>query len=90
MPLVEVGSHCRGAIFLDASDLLTPALEDAVERVSRPHPGFHLGRYDVRAESDPHETVLEFARSAFRHACAVCEWDPALPASADGTPPPVA
>ena len=33
--------------------------------------------------------ALEFARSAFRHACAVCEWDPALAASAEGTPPPV-
>jgi Family of unknown function (DUF5996) len=54
-----------------------------------------LGEYildwdDVRAGLDPHEAVLEFARSTFRHACAVCEWDPALPASADGTPPPVA
>ncbi len=54
-----------------------------------------LGEYildwdDVRASVHPHEAVLEFARSAFRHACAVCEWDPALPASADGTPPPVA
>ena len=39
--------------------------------------------------ADPHAAALEFARSAFRHACAVCDWDPALPASADGTPPPV-
>ena len=33
--------------------------------------------------------ALEFARSAFTHACAVCDWDPALAASAEGTPPPV-
>ncbi|HEU0023288.1 MAG TPA: DUF5996 family protein [Thermoleophilaceae bacterium] len=45
---------------------------------------------DVRATSDPHATALEFARSAFQHACTVCEWDPALAASAEGTPPPVA
>ena len=45
---------------------------------------------DVRASADPHATALEFARSAVRHACAVCGWDPALAASADGTPPPVA
>jgi membrane protein DedA with SNARE-associated domain len=51
VPLVEVGSHCRGAIFLDARHLLTPELEQAIERVSRCHPGFYFGRYDVRAES---------------------------------------
>jgi hypothetical protein len=54
-----------------------------------------LGEYvldwdDVRASRDPHGAALEFARSAFRHACAVCDWDPALPASAEGAPPPVA
>jgi hypothetical protein len=43
----------------------------------------------VRAEADPRAAALEFARSAFRHSCAVCGWDPALPASAEGTPPPL-
>jgi Family of unknown function (DUF5996) len=60
---------------------------------ARWHPG--LGEYlldwdDVRASPDPHAAALEFARSAFRHACAVCEWDKALAASIDGTPPPIA
>jgi Family of unknown function (DUF5996) len=44
---------------------------------------------DVRASADPHATALEFARSVFAHACAVCDWDPMLAASATGTPPPV-
>jgi Family of unknown function (DUF5996) len=53
-----------------------------------------LGEYildwdDVRAAPDPHGAALEFARSAFRHACTVCDWDPALLASAEGTPPPI-
>ena len=53
-----------------------------------------LGEYvldwdDVRTAADPHATALEFARSAFRHACAVCGWDTGLAASAEGTPPPV-
>jgi hypothetical protein len=53
-----------------------------------------LGEYvldweDVTASEDPHAFALEFVRSAFRHACDVCAWDPALPASAEGTPPPV-
>ncbi len=33
--------------------------------------------------------ALEFARSAFGHGCAVCEWDPPLASSAEGSPPPV-
>jgi hypothetical protein len=54
-----------------------------------------LGEYvldwdDVCASPDPHALALEFARSAFRHACLVCEWDPALNASAEGMPPPLA
>jgi hypothetical protein len=44
---------------------------------------------DLAAAPDPHAAGLEFARSAFRHACIVCGWDPALPASAEGRPPPV-
>jgi hypothetical protein len=45
---------------------------------------------DVRTTPDPHAAALEFARSLLRHACTICEWDPALVASAEGTPPPVA
>jgi hypothetical protein len=53
-----------------------------------------LGEYvldsdDVCSSPDPHAAALEFARSALRHACTVCEWDPALLASAEGSPPPV-
>jgi hypothetical protein len=53
-----------------------------------------LGEYvldwnDVCASPNPLQTALEFAGSAFRHACLVCEWDPALLASAEGTPPPI-
>ncbi|HSZ15395.1 MAG TPA: DUF5996 family protein [Solirubrobacteraceae bacterium] len=49
-----------------------------------------LDWHDVVASPDPHAIAVEFARSAFLHACAVCDWDPALAASADGTPPPIA
>jgi hypothetical protein len=41
------------------------------------------------AGGDPYAAGLQFARSAFRHACAVCEWDAELARSAEGTPPPV-
>jgi len=54
-----------------------------------------LGQYvldweDVGASPDPHASALAFARAASRHPCAVCEWDPARAASAEGTPPPIA
>jgi Family of unknown function (DUF5996) len=54
-----------------------------------------LGEYvldwdDVVASPDPHAAALAFAHSAFQHACAVCAWDPALSASAAGSPPPIA
>jgi hypothetical protein len=53
-----------------------------------------LGEYvldwdDVCAAADPHAYALDFARSAFRHACLACDWDPVLAASAEGKPPPV-
>ena len=53
-----------------------------------------LGEYilnwdDIRSTSDPRSAALEFARSAFRHACVVCDYDSALLASIDGKPPPV-
>jgi hypothetical protein len=50
---------------------------------------FVLDWEDARRSADPHAAALEFATSAFRHACAVCDWDPGLAASAHGTPPPV-
>ncbi len=53
-----------------------------------------LGEYildwdDVRAGAEAHVAVLKFARGVFRHACATCDWDADLAASAHGSPPPV-
>jgi hypothetical protein len=49
--LVEVGAHARGTVFLDRNHLLTPALTDAFDAISRCFRGFYFGRYDVRAPS---------------------------------------
>jgi Family of unknown function (DUF5996) len=68
-----------------ASAALSPALARWEETLGE----YVLDWEDVRSSSDPHAFALGFARSAFRHACVVCEWDPALPASVDGTPPPL-
>jgi hypothetical protein len=53
-----------------------------------------LGEYvldwdDARRATDPRQAVLDFGRSAIRHACVVCGWDPDLAASAEGTRPPL-
>jgi Family of unknown function (DUF5996) len=74
-----------------------PAPEDFADaRLSPPasHWEPELGLYvldwdDARASDDPHAAALDFVRSAFHHACVVCEWDQSLLASAEGTPPPV-
>jgi hypothetical protein len=50
---------------------------------------FILDWEDIRSGPDPHADALAFARSAVRHACAVCGWDPALAASAEGATPPL-
>jgi hypothetical protein len=68
----------------------------AEAQLSPPAAGWNaeLGEYvldwrDVCASEHPHEIALEFAASAFGHACSICEWDRALAASIEGTPPPV-
>jgi membrane protein DedA with SNARE-associated domain len=47
--LVEIGSHCRGAIFLNGEHLWTGELEEEIERIARAHEGFYFGRFDLRA-----------------------------------------
>jgi hypothetical protein len=50
--ITELATHCRGAVFLDGSAHLTPAVEAAVERaVSGFDGGYCFGRLDVRSES---------------------------------------
>jgi hypothetical protein len=49
--LVEIGSHCRGAVFLDGARYETPELCAAIDAVAHSHPGFHFGRFDLRTPS---------------------------------------
>jgi pimeloyl-ACP methyl ester carboxylesterase/membrane protein DedA with SNARE-associated domain len=57
--LGEVGTHARGAIFLDGAHLYSEALLEAVDELSRTFEGFHFGRYDLRA---PDEQALREGR----------------------------
>jgi len=72
---------------------------EGFENVTLSPPAAHwdttLGEYvldwdDVRVTSSPHRAGVEFGRSAIRHACMICGWDPDLAASTEGVPPPVA
>ena len=49
--LTEVGAHSRGTIFLDANDLHTPELEQAMNEISTAYDGFDFGRFDIRVPS---------------------------------------
>jgi hypothetical protein len=49
--LVELGTHCRGAIFLDGSYAVTAALETAVDNIACTFDGFYFGRFDIRVPS---------------------------------------
>ena len=50
--LTEVGTHCRGALFLDGGEHVTEPLRTCIDRVSRGFEGFYFGRYDLRVPSE--------------------------------------
>ena len=96
---IEVGwwpgdaRYPRAAFYAYASPaqegLARGAVSPAAARWDEKLGEFVLDWDDVIASEDPHGTALEFGRSVIAHACAVCEWDPELAASAQGVPPPV-
>ncbi|RKX33785.1 MAG: hypothetical protein DRP71_09260 [Verrucomicrobia bacterium] len=51
-PLAEIGTHCLGSMFLDGRRIVTPALEQAIDRIAKTYEGFFFGRFDLRAASE--------------------------------------
>ncbi len=49
--LVEIGTHCRGAIFLDGGDTITQELEAVIDQIAKSFQGFFFGRFDIRVPS---------------------------------------
>lgn len=49
--LVELGNHCRGAVFQDGRWIKTAELERSIDALSRGFEGFYFGRYDLRTPS---------------------------------------
>jgi len=46
--LLFSASHCRGAVFEDACQLITPALNSAINAIMLDLPEFYYGRLDVK------------------------------------------
>ena len=93
---IEIGwwpgdpKHGRAAFFAFAYPMPAGFAEGQIDPDAA-HWSEELGEFildwdDARAGADPHALALEFARSAFRHACAACGWDPDLAASAESDP----
>ncbi len=59
LPLVEIGAHCRGSLFLDGRHLKTEALREAMTAILDAVPGYHFGRIDLRC---PDEEALRQGR----------------------------
>jgi hypothetical protein len=51
VPLVFTGNHCKGSVFHDGADAITPALAARVDEIAKAIPGFYFGRIDVRFTS---------------------------------------
>ena len=54
VPLVELGTHARGAIFGDGKHLITKELKQEMDRISKMATGFYFGRFDIRCPSNEH------------------------------------
>jgi len=49
--LVELGTHCRGAVFQDGRWIKTIELERAIDELCHGFDGFYFGRFDIRTKS---------------------------------------
>lgn len=49
--LIDIGTHSRGAIFLEGGWLKTSALEKKIDEICRGFDGFYFGRFDIRTSS---------------------------------------
>jgi hypothetical protein len=52
--VVEIGSHCRGSVFVEASELITPELTEQISEIAQSIDGYYFGRFDIRVPSKEH------------------------------------
>jgi len=49
--IIDIGTHSKGAIFLDGRRFITPELEERIDEISQRFEGFYFGRFDIRVPS---------------------------------------
>lgn len=49
--IIDIGTHSKGAIFLDGDWVKTAALENKIDEICRGYEGFYFGRFDLRTDS---------------------------------------
>ena len=52
IPLVEIGAHSRGSLFLDGTDLKAEPLRKTMSAILDAVPGYHFGRIDLRCPDE--------------------------------------
>ena len=50
--IIDIGTHSKGAIFLDGGWAQTAELETEIDRVCRGYEGFYFGRFDLRSAKE--------------------------------------
>ncbi len=48
VPIVELGTHARGAVFGDGEELISEALIQKMNEICQPVSGFYFGRFDIK------------------------------------------
>jgi membrane protein DedA with SNARE-associated domain len=56
LQLAIAGNHAQGTLFRNGRHLITPALEERIDRIARSYQGFFIGRFDIRYR-DPEALV---------------------------------
>jgi membrane protein DedA with SNARE-associated domain/pimeloyl-ACP methyl ester carboxylesterase len=49
--IVDIGTHSRGAIFLDGIWIKTVEIEEKIDSICKGYEGFYFGRFDIRTPS---------------------------------------
>ena len=49
--IIKIGTHSRGAIFVDGGEFRSREIENSIDAICREVPGFYFGRFDIRFAS---------------------------------------